>query len=197
MPADGWLHSPEPPGPGPRGWPRCSAVAGRTPSVTTGLTPASGGDAFGGAEVPSVTVTTCSAKPWPARCNPLPSTAQVTEDTKLELYGIRYALTPTPKIKCPPPATCCPSFPQPRGGLQEGAGPAVQPQASTSGPQQTHCQRHQPGPLAGTGLCSNRAQTTLLHINSAPAASADTIISVHNSPQCGCCHSFSFIFSRD
>lgn len=80
--------------------------------------------------------------------------------------------------------------------MKEEAGPAVQPQASTSGPWQAHCQWHQPRPLAGTGLCSNRAQAMLLHSNSTPAASADTIIKVHNSPQCGCCHSFSFIFSH-
>lgn len=78
-----------------------------------------------------------------------------------------------------------------------GAGPAALTQASTSGSWQRHCQQHQPGPLAGPGLCSNQAQTMLLHINSAPAASADTIINVRNSPQHGCCYSFNFIFSRD
>lgn len=188
MPTDGWLHSPEPPGPGPhRGphrWPPAwHHPPERTPSEDLRSPPSPWPRAL--------------QKPCLARRNPPQARHKSQRIPNWNCVSSANCWPQRPNYKDPFLPLAVPPSPVPEEGCGRERALPCSPRPSTSGPRQTHCQRHQPGPLAGTGLRSNRAQTTLLHINSAPAASADTIISVHNSPQRGCCHSFSFIFSCD
>lgn len=121
---DVWLHSPEPPGLSTHEHPHRSVTAGRTL-----LAPACRGDALRGTEVPSITVTTCSANPQPAWCNLWPEPQRIPNWNCMR----SAKLWPNTQNKMPPSRCLLCLLPQPGGGLREGVGPAEQPQASASG----------------------------------------------------------------